>query len=133
MKPTSTMHNKRPKSTPETHPTTGQNPLQHANSHVNRTLILQNFGLTDAVELETLEAFLGNFARFGCEPLKNGLVNMFNGMKHAMDVYSHMTIEIHSLHEGIVELKKELTEVKEQHLIAETAAIQTAEVRLVMN
>ena len=78
--------------------------------------------------METLDAFLDNFARFGCESLKNSLASMFTGMKNAMDVYSHMKTEIHSLHEGIMELRKELTEAKEQHLIAETAAIQSAEV-----
>ena len=131
MKPTSAMSNKRPKPAHEStpYPSSASQALLHNNPAINRMQILQNFGLTDPTELETLNAFLDNFGRFGCEPLKNGLTSMFMGMKNAMDVYSHMKAEIHSLHEGIVELKKELTEAKEQHLIAEAAAIHSAEVR----
>jgi hypothetical protein len=55
---------------------------------------------------------------------------MFSGMQNAMEVYAQMTTEIHSLHEGIVAMKKEVTEAKEQGLIAETASIQEAEVTM---
>jgi hypothetical protein len=93
-----------------------------------RAQILHNFGLYDSQELETLDAFLENFVRFGCEPLKDGLTNLFKGMQTAMDVYSQMKTEMHSLHVGVVELKQELTEAKEQHIAAETAAVQSMEV-----
>ncbi len=93
-----------------------------------RAQILHNFGLYDSQELETLDAFLENFARFGCEPLKDGLTNLFKGMQTAMDVYSQMKTEMHALHAGVVELKQELTEAKEQHIAAETAAVQSMEV-----
>ncbi len=102
-------------------------PAAHTLSY--RAQILQNFGLHDPQELETMDAFLENFARFGCEPLKEGLTSLFEGMKHAMDVHSQNETELHSLHAGVIDLKKELTEAKEQHIAAESATTQMMEVR----
>jgi hypothetical protein len=127
--------NKRPRATHESSivlssVTSGQ--IQAGNTVTEKSTLLRNFGISDADELETLEAFLLNSVKYGSDPLKSGLANMFRGMQHAMEVYSQMTTEVHSLHEGIVAMKKEVTEAKEHSLIAETAAFQAAEVTIVL-
>jgi hypothetical protein len=124
--------NKRPRVTHDdssmmiSHATSGQG----GNTVTEKSTLLRTFGISDVDELETLEAFLLNSVKFGSDQLKSGLANMFSGMQNAMEVYAQMTTEIHSLHEGIVAMKKEVTEAKEQGLIAETASIQEAEVNI---
>ena len=95
-----------------------------------QSVILRNFGITDTTELETLEAFFLNSVKYGSDSLKSGLANMFEGMQNASELHSQMTTEIHTLYEGIVAMKRDILEAKEQGLAAETIAIQATEVTL---
>ena len=95
-----------------------------------QSVSLRNFGITDTTELETLEAFFLNSVKYGSDSLKSGLANMFEGMQNASELHSQMTTEIHTLYEGIVAMKRDILEAKEQGLAAETIAIQATEVTL---
>ncbi len=98
----------------------------------NETQLLRNFGLTDEVELDTVGAFLCHSVNWGSESLVNGFSNMFKGMHKAIEVYGQMKAEMNSLHTGIMAMKSEMSELKDQHVATETAAIQAAAVNLLL-
>ncbi len=87
-----------------------------------------NFGLTDTEELDTIGAFLCHSVKWGSEPLVLGFANMFKGMKKAVVVYEQMKVEIHSLHIGVLAMKSEINDLKDQHTATEALAAHVAEV-----
>ncbi len=91
--------------------------------------LLQKYGLVDHRETDAIEALVRNAYDYGNDTLKNGLATMFRGMENAIKVYMDMKQEIHTLHEGILIMKQEAQEAKEQLAIAETLTQQRAEVR----
>ena len=90
--------------------------------------LFQMYGLSNQQEIEALDTLLRHSHKYGNNDLRNGLSNMFRGMEHAVKVYSEMKNEIHSLHDGILVMRNEASEAKDQLLIAETMARQRLEV-----
>jgi hypothetical protein len=91
--------------------------------------LLQKYGMADQSEMDAIEALVRNAYEYGNDTVKNGLATMFHGMENAVRVYVDMKQEIHTLHEGIMLMKQEALEMKEQLTLAETLARQKAEVR----
>lgn len=92
--------------------------------------LLRKYGVEDTREIEAVENFIRQTHFYGNNALSHGLLMMFNGMQHAVAIYSEMKAEIYSLHQCILELKKEATDAKDQLAIAETTARQRLEVTI---
>ena len=90
--------------------------------------LLQKFGIAEKNELDIVVSFIQNTNDWGHETLQRGLENMFGGMQRASVVYSEMKSEIQILHQGILAVKKEAREAKDQLIIADSAAVQRTEV-----
>lgn len=90
--------------------------------------LLQKYGVNDAQQQEAVEALVRGTNTFGNSHLLNGLHAMFKGMSRAVDVHTEMTNEIHLLHEGILTLRKEVSDAREQLSTAEAMAQQHIEV-----
>jgi len=90
--------------------------------------LLQKYGVNDARQQEAVEALVRGTNTYGNGHLLNGLHTMFKGMSRAVDVHTEMTNEIHLLHEGILTLRKEVSDAKEQLSTAEAMAQQRIEV-----
>jgi hypothetical protein len=91
--------------------------------------LLQKYGMADRGEMDAIAALVRNAYAYGNDTVKNGLTTMFHGMENAVSVYADMKKEVHTLHDGILFMKQEAQEMKEQLTLAETLARQKAEVR----
>jgi hypothetical protein len=90
--------------------------------------ILHKFGITDHQEAEAVETCIRNAHAYGNNALSNGLSNMFEGMAHAVRVYTDMKMEIHNLHEGILTLRNEASETKDRIISEESTRLRKIEV-----
>jgi hypothetical protein len=88
--------------------------------------LLQKYGLVDQTEIDAIEAFVRHAYDYGNDTLKNGLTAMFTGMENAVRVYLEMKQEIHTLHEGILSMKQEALEMKEQLAMAEQYSLASS-------
>ena len=91
-------------------------------------IILHKFGVTDHQEVEAVETCIRNAHAYGNSALSNGLANMFEGMAHAVRIYTDMKMEIHNLHEGILALRNEASEAKDRILSEESTRLRAMEV-----
>jgi hypothetical protein len=115
---------------PEQHGKKHAQPIQHTPYCTLSEELLEKFGLTERLELQTLKDFLSNTLQYGNESLKSGLENLFDGMEHAVSVYSKLIEEVNMLNNGIISLKLDANEAREQALLAETMTAQRSEVLL---
>ena len=94
---------------------------------VNRELLLK-YGVSNQSEADAINGVISTAHKYGCEALSHGLSNLFNGMDQAVVAFSEMKYEIQTLHQGILVLRKEVADTRDQLYIAETIALQKTEV-----
>ena len=90
--------------------------------------LLQKYGLSDRYEIEAVDAHMYNALKYGCDAQKKGISNLFTGMEQAVVIYTELKSEIHTLHQGILMMRKEVSETRDQLLLAETTASHKMEV-----
>ena len=90
--------------------------------------ILRKYGVNDPREIEAVNESISNAHKYGNKEIKRGISNMVKGMEQAVAIYTEMKSEIQKLHQGILSMRKELTETREQLLLAETTASHKMEV-----
>ncbi len=90
--------------------------------------VLHKFGITDRQEAEAVETCIRNAHAYGNSALSNGLANMFEGMAHAVRIYTDMKMEIHNLHEGILTLRNDASEAKDRIISEESTRLRKMEV-----
>ncbi len=86
------------------------------------------YGLSNQHEVDAVNGVISTAHKYGCEALSSGLSNLFNGMDQAVVAFSEMKYEIQTLHQGILALRKEVADTRDQLYIAETTASQKMEV-----
>ncbi len=94
---------------------------------VNRELLLK-YGVSNQIEADAINGVISTAHKYGCEALSHGLSNLFNGMDQAVVAFSEMKYEIQTLHQGILVLRKEVSDTRDLLYIAETTASQKMEV-----
>lgn len=97
-------------------------------SYVFSNELLQKYGLNDMREMEAVNESISNAHKYGNKEIKRGITNMIKGMEQAVVIYSEMKSEIQQLHQGILTLRKELSESRDQLLLTETTSMQKMEV-----
>ena len=102
---------------------------QHTSSSmpINATL-LRKYGLSEVHQTDAVEALVRSACTYGNESLITGLQIMFKGMNAAVEIHAETTNEIYLLHEGILRMKQEVSDTKEQMASAEAMAQQHMQV-----
>ena len=90
--------------------------------------LLQKYGVCEVHQTEAVEALVRSACTYGNESLISGLQRMFQGMQTAVEIHTETTNEIYLLHEGILRMKHEVSDAKEQLATAEAMAQQHMQV-----
>ncbi len=90
--------------------------------------LLGKFLTDNTADMDTLLSFIEWLFSFSDEKIKRCLVSMFTGMANAISLFSSMKDEVKALNQGILAMKGQAEDYKEQLLYIEITTTQKFEV-----